>query len=192
MWRHQEWLAYGARQHCWACIHKDSTDRCSMMLAGPDRAPQQPPTEPDDWRIGVRNETGAERRYRYGVLIEVDWDCYRVRFDDSEKSVLVPVSGHSFDWVQPDSRALAKQAQKGAHTRPASVRVMPEKLCLLFLMQKLGILDLARPAQKGTHAPPLIPRSTAWGLSLQGEGTAQTSPGRRARTLWDQYYEGSK
>ena len=106
-----------------------------MMLAGPDQAPQQPPTEPDDWRIGVRNETGADRRYRYGVLIEVDGDCYRVRFDDSEKSVLVPVSGHSFDWVQPDSRDLAKQAQKGG---PASIRVMPDERSLKALVQELG------------------------------------------------------
>ena len=83
------------------------------MHAGPGGAPQQQPQEPDDWRVGVRADTGADQRFRYGVLLEVDGDCYRVRFDDSEKSVLVPVAGHSFDWVQPDSRALAKQAQKG-------------------------------------------------------------------------------
>lgn len=76
-------------------------------------APQQQPQEPDDWRIGVRTIKAADQRYRYGVLIEVDGDSYRVRFDDSEKSVLVSVSGHIFDWVQPDSQALAKKAQKG-------------------------------------------------------------------------------
>jgi len=86
-----------------------------MMLAGPDLAPQQQPQEPDDWRIGVRANAGADQRYRYGVFIEVDEDSdsYRVRFDDSSKSVLVPIAGHSFDWVQPDSRDMAKQAQKG-------------------------------------------------------------------------------
>ena len=88
------------------------------MLAGAEQASQQPPPEPDDWRVGVCSDSGADQRYRYGVLIEVDGDCYRVRFDDSEKSALVPVSGHSFDWVQPDSRALAKQAQKGTHVPP--------------------------------------------------------------------------
>ena len=65
--------------------------------------------------MGVCANTGADQRYRYGVILEVDGDCFRVRFDDGEKSVLVPIAGHSFDWVQPDSRALAKQAQKGKH-----------------------------------------------------------------------------
>ncbi len=94
--------------------------RC-LVHAGPEEAPQQPPAEPDDWRVGVRANTGADQRYRYGVLLEVDGDCYRVRFDDGEKSVLVPAAGHSFDWVQPDSRALAKQAQKGKHALQVSI-----------------------------------------------------------------------
>ena len=87
----------------------------ALRFAGPEQALQQQPQEPDDWRIGVHAIAAADQRYRYGVLIEVDGESYRVRFDDSEKSVLVPVSGHAFDWVQPDGQALAKRAQKGKH-----------------------------------------------------------------------------
>ncbi len=84
------------------------------MPAGSWHAAQQAPLDPDGWRIGVRSHAGADERFRYGVFLEQDGECYRVRFDDAQKSDLVPIAGTSFDWVQPNSQMLAKQAQKGA------------------------------------------------------------------------------
>ena len=84
------------------------------MRAGSEEALyQQPPAEPEYWRIGVRNLKASDQRYRYGLLWGAERNGYRVRFDDEAESIWVPRETHCFDWVQPDCTAHTKKAQRG-------------------------------------------------------------------------------
>lgn len=84
------------------------------MQAGSEEALyQQPPAEPEYWRIGVRNLKASDQRYRYGLLWGAERNGYRVRFDDEAESIWVPRGTHRFDWVQPDCTTHTKKAQKG-------------------------------------------------------------------------------
>ena len=74
---------------------------------------QQPPAEPEYWRIGVRSVKSGNQRYRYGLLWGAERHGYRVRYDDAAESTWVPRGLHCFDWVQPDCTAHTRKAQKG-------------------------------------------------------------------------------